>query len=340
MTQLFFNRLTTLNNSRHHRKVLPSPKRAEPRSASPLKRLVLLLALCSTASSFARVYIDISGATVRKAKLAVGELHPLKGSRTATAAELKELESEIRDDLKFTDLFDLMDRSVFSHLDTPEYLYKIRYQEWGLTGASFVIKFGYRIVGSKLSLEVFLYDIPGRAKVFSTRYEYAVNKYYQLVHAMSDDVLKEITGEKGLFKSRILMVCRDTNRRNANKEIYLVNPDGRELTQVTRDNTLTVGPAWGPGGNSISLHAVQTSTREKQDGTYRTTDHTGIDASLFEEWPSSGTFRTERDEQRRRVGPNETSWPSRFRIQVGRRFISSMPAVRRTGSAKPGHETA
>ncbi|MCB0418331.1 MAG: PD40 domain-containing protein [Bdellovibrionaceae bacterium] len=221
-------------------------------SASPHRKLSLLLALCVSLPSFARVYIDISGASVRKAKIAVGELHALKGSRTASAAELKELESEIREDLKFTDLFELMDKSTYSHLDTPEYLYKIRYQEWGLTGASFVIKFGYRIVGTKLSLEVFLYDIPGRNKVFSTRYEYAVNKYYQLVHAMSDDVLKEITGETGLFKSRILMVCRDTNRRNANKEIYLVNPDGRELTQITRDNTLTVGPAWGPGGKSVS----------------------------------------------------------------------------------------
>src|SRR5690606_37962813 len=130
-----------------------------------------------------RVYIDISGATVRKAKIAVGELHALKGSRTATAAELKELESEIRSDLRFTDLFELMERPGFAHLDTPEYLYKIRDEEWGLTGASFAMKFGYRIVGSKLSLEVFLYDIPGRNKIFSTRYEYALNRYYQLVHA-------------------------------------------------------------------------------------------------------------------------------------------------------------
>ncbi len=48
------------------------------------------------------------------------------------------------------------------------------------------------------------------------------------------------------------MVCRDPKKKSPPKEVYVVDADGRNLTQLTHDNTLSLSPAWAPDGKSIA----------------------------------------------------------------------------------------
>lgn len=216
-------------------------------------RSILLLVLTFSFSASATVYITVSGANVKRAKIAVGKVHPLSDNRMPDPSLANNVQIELRKDLEFSNIFEFQSDSSFINLDTAKDVYNMKYEDWTPLGVAFVVKMGYRIQAGKLTVEAILYDVPGQKKIFGTRYQYASTQYHRLVHTIAEDIIKELTGERGLFFSRILMVCRDLKKRkNPPKEIYLVEPDGRNLTQVTFDNTLSLTPSWANDGKHIT----------------------------------------------------------------------------------------
>lgn len=215
---------------------------------------VFLLALLSfSIAANATVYITVSGANVKRAKIAIGKLHPLPDNVVPDPALANNVQVELKKDLEFSNIFEFQNESSFVNLDHAKDVYNMKYEDWTPIGVAFVVKMGYRLQGGKLTVEAILYDVPGQKKIFGTRYQYAATQYHRLVHTIAEDITKELTGEKGLFFSRILMVCRDLKRKkNPPKEIYVVEPDGRNLTQVTFDNTLSLTPGWANDGKHIT----------------------------------------------------------------------------------------
>jgi TolB protein len=170
------------------------------------------------------------------------------------------LSEAIKEDLMFTSLFDFVEKGSFANLDTKAKLYEMQYEDWGLTGATFALKLGYQVSGPKVVLEALLYDIPGNGKnkIFGTRYEYDSDQYWKVVHSLTEDILKALTGESGLFNSRILMVCRGPKYKGkSTKEIFISDADGRNLKAVTSDRRLSLSPSWSPDGKTITYTQYQ-----------------------------------------------------------------------------------
>lgn len=217
-----------------------------------MRRSILLLLTFSFVAR-ATIYITVSGANVKRAKIAVGKLHPLPENLVPDPVLASQVQAELKKDLEFANIFEFQSPSSFVNYDQPKDIYHMKYEDWTPIGVAFVLKMGYKLQAGKLTVEAILYDVPGQKKIFGTRYQYAASQYYRLVHTLAEDIAKELTGEKGLFSSRILMVCRDLKRRkNPPKEIYVVEPDGRNLTQVTFDNTLSLNPSWSNDGKHIT----------------------------------------------------------------------------------------
>ncbi|MBI1860353.1 MAG: PD40 domain-containing protein [Deltaproteobacteria bacterium] len=216
-------------------------------------RLAFILLFLSV-SCFADVYITVTGAQTKRAQLALGRLHQLPDSQKPEKNLAAELEEQIRDDLEFMGLFDFTPPGKFAQLDKPQDIEKLKYEEWRAVGSTFVLKVGYRLKGKQLALEASLYDIPGQKRVFGTRYQHSVDQYSRLVHALSEEILKSLTGEKGLYFSRVAMICRTPpkNGRPGSKELFVVGTDGGNVIRLTADNTITLSPAWSPDGKYIS----------------------------------------------------------------------------------------
>lgn len=220
-----------------------------------MTRVAIIVGLFLCALSPAEVYIKVSGAAVRRAKIAVGQVHPIAQPGSSHDRDLAEkIQEQARLDLDFTGLFESINSSQFSQFDKPNEVRSIRYEDWSSLQASFVLKMGYWVLpDGKLVLEAIFYDVPGGKKIFGTRYQYPSNNYPRLVHTLVEDIMKAVTGEKGLFSSRILMSCRDTRRRSSPpKEIYVIDTDGRNLKRLTSDETLSLSPSWSPDGKIIT----------------------------------------------------------------------------------------
>jgi len=216
-----------------------------------VKTLFLFFVFCAQAHS--TIYLTVSGANVRRAKLALGVVHPLPESGNTDPQLARNIREQLRADLEFSNLFEFISESSFSKYDVATDYNKIKFEDYAPFGAAFTLKLAYRLVSGKLSVEAYLFDIPGQKKIFGTKYQYPAVQYYKLVHAISQDILKELTGEKGLFSRRILMTCwAYPFKKSPPKEVYAVDPDGRNLTQLTTDKTLSTSPSWMSDGKNIS----------------------------------------------------------------------------------------
>jgi TolB protein len=223
-----------------------------------MKYLLFMMIVCSLAVG--DVYITVSGANVKRAKLAVGQVYPLPDNTAPDAKLASDLREQIRSDLNFINLFDFLSESLFVSLDKPQELAGIRYEDWATLNTAFVLKLGYKVDNGNLLLEASLFDVPGTKKIFQRKYQYPAKNYPRLVHALSEDIMKELTGERGLFFSRLLMVCKDLKARRSSysKEVYIVDADGSNLTQLTYDKTLTLSPAWSHDAKSILYTQYET----------------------------------------------------------------------------------
>ena len=202
---------------------------------------------------FCELYITVTSSGVKKARLAVGQLKPLTDMRQPDPALAQRVRDKLLADLEFTNLFEFISDALVSPLErSATEAAPLKFEDWAAVSASFVLKIGYRINDGTLAVEAVLYDVASQKKILGTRYQHPAQQYVRLVHTLAEDILKALTGETGLFNSRIAMVCWDRKKGMAAKEIFLVSPDGSDLIRLTSDKTLSLSPAWSPDGKFLA----------------------------------------------------------------------------------------
>ncbi len=209
---------------------------------------VFFLLVCLPTLLWADIDITISGAKVRRPKLAVSEIRPL--AAPADPALVQKVQQELNSDLELANIFDVMPRGTYSAVDGAS---APNMEEAKKLSLSFFLRLNYQVTAGKLSLDATLYDVAGDKKVFATRYQFSSAQYYRLVHALTEDIMQGVAGERGLFFSRILMVCQPAKKvKSPPKDIYVADADGRNLIQLTDDKTISVSPSWLPDGKAVS----------------------------------------------------------------------------------------
>lgn len=72
-------------------------------------------------------------------------------------------------------------------------------------------------------------------------------------HAFANDIVETITGVRGIAGSKVGFV----STRSGSKEIYLVDSDGSNLTQLTRDSGISVSPRISGDGRKLAYTGYQ-----------------------------------------------------------------------------------
>lgn len=198
----------------------------------------------------AEIYLSVKGAGVKRAKLAVGSIRELEEPTNLSIS--KEIRTDLLEDLEWMNLFDFLTETSVDQIekDSQE---EVSFDKLSEQGVSFFLKPAFRLKGENLVLEASFYDIPGKKRIFSQSFQSKKQNLKRIVHELSETLLKTLTGEQGLFKSRILMVCHNLkDGRSPSKEIYIANADGENLLPLTADGTLALSPAWMNDGEHIS----------------------------------------------------------------------------------------
>lgn len=98
------------------------------------------------------------------------------------------------------------------------------------------------IAGGSIRVRLELVRTDTRASVLKRTYTEEATRARRLAHRIHDDIVLAATGHSGIASTTILLI----GSRTGSKEMYLVDADGENLRQVTRDGSISVAPAWAP----------------------------------------------------------------------------------------------
>ncbi|HET8654872.1 MAG TPA: hypothetical protein VFL93_05120 [Longimicrobiaceae bacterium] len=143
---------------------------------------------------------------------------------------------------------------------------------WKTRGADWVLDGALAPRPGGLALHVVLHDaVYGTTKADETFDLPPVGDpgFRMAVHALSDRVIRWVTGDPGMAATRIAFVLQG----RGSKEIYLVDSDGENVQRITSDGSLALSPAWAPDGR----HLAYTSYRSGRPMLYERDLQTGRD---------------------------------------------------------------
>jgi TolB protein len=220
-----------------------------------MKKIVLvclLLLLSPTVFWAAEGFLDVTAPAGRQQKLYIAPATTLSGpAAPEVGRELSELLG-----------FDLGLTGTFS-VSAPEA---------GAAGADLVLKSAYALNGNALTLECRLFDPLLNRDLAAKRYTGTLKELRRMGHAFSDEVLRVRTGQKGPFTGKIAYVTK----LSGNKEIFVMDYDGRNPQRVTNNGSINLNPDFAPSGKEI----IYTSYKKGNPDLYRRELFTGLEARI------------------------------------------------------------
>ena len=223
---------------------------------SPALLLALvLLGFTQTASAVVELP-PISPSGIQKIPIAVPDFKYMSPEQTQLAREMSDA---LANDLNISGVFRPLDRRGF--LEDPQAMgleaSQIKFEDWRRQGADFLVRCSYQVQGNSIRLDGRLFDVSGRKMVGTPRsYAGEARSWREMVHAFADDIMLMITGERGVFDTKIAYV----QGVGGAKEIFYCDFDGSNPVQVTRDNSIALSPSWSPDQSQIAFVSYRDGT--------------------------------------------------------------------------------
>ncbi len=224
--------------------------------------LLLLTVLAFSSTGFAQengIYIKLGEARTKKSLLAFPALQYFGSPTTASKYQSvgAELFKTVTNDLTVSSYFQFINQSAFLEdtsktalMPAPGTPNGFNFQSWSAIGAEFLIRAGFSIVGNEITFETYVYHVAKANLVMGKKYKGPISSARRIAHTFSNDVLKALTGKEGMFLSRVV-VSSDRSGGKA-KEIFTMDWDGANVSQISNHRSISISPAWSPDGKKVA----------------------------------------------------------------------------------------
>lgn len=180
------------------------------------------------------------------------KLSPLTPAAMRAAGE--EIQKTLTADLEFSGYFDVLPPERYDGITTEAA--KVPFDVWSGTGAVALMLGSVSPDAQKLVFEGLLFDTAGQQLILGKRYRGEPDVARQIAHKLANEIVLHFTGRNGIALSRIAF----EGRVGTAKEIFMMDYDGKGLTQVTRNGSLNLSPAVSPDGGRIAFVSYKTGT--------------------------------------------------------------------------------
>ena len=103
--------------------------------------------------------------------------------------------------------------------------------------------------GLSFKLKFHLFDLVEQKHLAGKQYEGPLQTLRSAVHRIADEVVLQITGEKGVHNTKIAYAVL----QGASKEIFIADFDGANVKPITQNQSINLSPAWSPDGKKIAF---------------------------------------------------------------------------------------
>lgn len=206
--------------------------------------LILLLTISPTILSAQSGYIEVTAPGSRQLKLAVEPARLL--SAPAGTEPSRMVADVIAYDMNMSGVVTAERHSPQSSGQLLP-LGGVDFMPLATAGFDLLVLSEYSLKGEQLAIEFRLFDVVNHKPITSKRYLGKLKDLRRYSHSFSDEILLALTGEKGVFTTRIAYVSTQTG----NKEIYIMDWDGNNPLPLTKNGSINMNPDFSPEGYDI-----------------------------------------------------------------------------------------
>lgn len=180
----------------------------------------------------------------------------VRGSSDLDTKITSDIEAMFTANLIFSRIFRVIPAEAFLEPDIEGDIAQLNVASWRQVGADYVVRAQASRSGPSWVLQGYVFDVRTGKLVLNKEYKTNRKRYTILAHMFGDDVVKLITGELGLFSTRIAFVYKPPNSRQ--KEIWSMDFNGRNPTPLIQNGRTNLSPKWDTTGKNIYYTSAST----------------------------------------------------------------------------------
>jgi TolB protein len=204
------------------------------------KYLLAVLIACAALAARAQLTIDITTSGGRQIPIAI---LPFAGE----AAQPQAVSTVVGADLARTGLFRLVNAVGVSPVPTEPS--EVNFVDWqARSSEALVIGKVEPQAGGRVEVRFRLFDVQKQSQLASCSYVVAPAQLRATAHRIADVIYEKLTGEKGVFSTKITYVVK----RGTRYELQVSDADGANAQTVLAANEPIISPAWSPDGSQIA----------------------------------------------------------------------------------------
>ncbi|MDR0528399.1 MAG: Tol-Pal system beta propeller repeat protein TolB [Zoogloeaceae bacterium] len=218
--------------------------------------------LLLTPAAQAQLSIEVTGSGARQIPVAIADFSVLSGSAEQGAA----LADVARRDLEQSGLFRVVNaEGVRSDESSP-----VEYALWKERGADAFAGGSLSLASGRIEARFRLYDVTRQAPLTGAAFLTDVAHLRAAGHRVADTIYETLTGERGVFSTRIAYVLKTAGRYH----LQIADADGHNAQTALISSEPVISPAWSPDGTRIAYvsfenkkpiifsHSLLTGTRQ------------------------------------------------------------------------------
>ena len=198
-----------------------------------------------------RIVIEIGSPSFKPYPLAVPDARISRNARDmgATKRAANAITQALRWDFQVAATFELLNAK--SYIANPQKegmsASRINFSDWSSVGAEGLVKVSVSVSQDKLAAEMRFFDVASRKIIHRQKFNGSSVNARQFAHTFADAVVYNLTGQRGIFRTKIAMV-RKTKR---GRELWVMDFDGTALRPVTKNGSINLLPSWTHDGRSL-----------------------------------------------------------------------------------------
>ena len=199
----------------------------------------LLVNSLFTITANAALEIEISGGGAQQVPIAV-----VPFTQSGSLAKISDI---VGADLRRSGLFRVLETGGVA--SRPTDLAQVKYGEWAaLQAQALVVGNVESLPGNRLKVSFKLADVLKQSQLAGMEYNIAPNQLRMTAHKIADVIYQKLTGEAGIFASRIAYI----NKSKGRYALQVADADGENPQTVVSSNEPIISPAWSPDGSKIA----------------------------------------------------------------------------------------
>lgn len=118
---------------------------------------------------------------------------------------------------------------------------------WQRLGADYLVKLEAEFPSDKIRVRWKLYDAIRQQMITKDVLTRKKSNWRKMAHEISNQIVKSLTGEDGIFLTKIVYV----KKVGDGKEIFIADYDGASEIQLTNTNVINLSPCYSPKSNEV-----------------------------------------------------------------------------------------